>query len=92
MRFIYLVLVLALTAPAAAQQMPKTVKLYDNKSGAVLGTATISGNKIYLRDLKDEFVGTVVLNGTKKTFYDPSGNVVDGLSIAGGPVKLPDEP
>lgn len=82
MKLSVIVLTLALITPAAAQStIPKTVKLYDNKSGQVLGTATISGNRVYLRDSKGELVGTAVYVKDKQTLYDPSGNIVDKLAI-----------
>jgi hypothetical protein len=83
----------ATMAQAQRLDMPRTVKLYNNANGEVLGTATISGRTFYLRDLKGELVGTVVIEkDNKRTFRDPSGSIVEGLSIAGGPVKVPDEP
>ena len=84
----------ALTSLAQAQTaLPKTMKLYNNQNGQVVGTATQNGRTLYLRDLKGELVGSATLEANgKKTFRDPSGNIVDSLSIAGPPVKLPDEP
>jgi hypothetical protein len=78
---IYLVaaLVLALVMPAKAQQLdlPKTIKLHNNATGEVIGTATISGNTMYLRDKDGEHVRTVVRNrdGTT-TSYDVHGKVI----------------
>jgi hypothetical protein len=100
MKLLTIALTLAMITPAAAQlsqlpvspTIPKTMKLYDNRSGEVIGTATLSWRTFYLRDLKGELVGTVVVDkDNKRTFRDPSGNLVDSLSI-GGPIKLPDEP
>ena len=84
----------ALTSLAQAQTaLPKTMKLYNNQNGQVVGTATQNGRTLYLRDLNSELVGSVTMERDgKRTFRDPSGNVVDGLSIAGGPIKPPDEP
>jgi len=104
MKTIILVFVLATTSPAAMAQflspvppstitLPKTMKLYNNQNGQVIGTATQNGRTLYLRDLNSELVGSVTMERDgKRTFRDPSGNVVDGLSIAGGPIKPPDEP
>jgi hypothetical protein len=67
------------------------LKLRDHKTGEVFGTVTLSGNNLYLRNLKDEFIGTIVRRDGKETIYDAKGNVVDSLSFARGSVKAPDE-
>jgi len=85
MKTLIIALTLALATPAVAQStftLPKTMKLYDNKTGHVLGTATQNGRTLYLRDLKQELVGSVTTGPDgKRTFYDPSGKQVDALTI-----------
>ena len=83
MKTLIIALTLALATPAVAQTpLPKTMKLYDNKTGHVLGTATQNGRTLYLRDLKQELVGSVTTGPDgKRTFYDPSGKQVDALTI-----------
>jgi hypothetical protein len=59
--------------------LPRTVPITD-ASGKAIGTATISGNREVIRDLKGDLVGTAVVNadGTR-TFYDVNGRRVDRL-------------
>jgi hypothetical protein len=87
MRPLLAVIILAsVTAAAAAQTpMPRTVP-FNDKDGNQIGTATFSGDKIYLRDLKGEFIATVAIaaDGTR-TLYDPHGKILDRL-----PGKLPE--
>jgi hypothetical protein len=74
-----LVLVLALFAtPASAQSMlPRTVP-FNDASGQQVGTATFSGNHVYLRDLEGRHIVTIVLEKDgSQTMLDPSGNVLD---------------
>lgn len=63
----------------AQSPMPRTVPLV-NKSGEVVGTATLSGLRLYLRDKDGELIATIVLerNGTR-TLYDPHGKVLDRI-------------
>ena len=78
---IYLVaaIVLALVMPAKAQflDMPKTIKVHNNKTGEIIGTITMSGATAYVRNKDCEHVYTVVRNpdGTT-TSFDPHGNAV----------------
>jgi hypothetical protein len=66
------------TIPMIQIEIPKTLPV-NNKDGVQIGTGTISGNKIYFRDLKGEFVGTIVNENNKKIIYDPNGKVVNRL-------------
>jgi hypothetical protein len=80
--------------PAQKPAPPPTalnLQLRNHKTGEVFGTVTLSGNTLYLRNLKDELIGTIVRRGDKEMLYDAKGNVVDSLTFAGGPVKAPDE-
>jgi len=74
---------IAMVATASAQHppLPQTIKLHNKATKEPLGTATFSGNRIYLRDKDGEHYATIEYNadGTR-TAYDPSGNVI----------KLPD--
>jgi hypothetical protein len=83
-----LALTLAVATPASAQSIgawPQTVKLHDNATGKPIGTVTKTAgdNKFYVRDAKGEFVGTIVMDPKTKarTYYDPSGNVVEPFAI-----------
>jgi hypothetical protein len=78
-------------ARAQTPSLPTTMKLYDNRSGEVVGTATFMDRRtMILRDLNGEVVGQVIFEKDgSRTFLDPSGKPVDTLSIA-GPIKLPD--
>ena len=70
-----LIALLMLTTTAVAQ-IPKTVDWKEN--GQVIGTATFSGDRIYLRDLKGAHVVTIVVEKDgNTTIYDPSGNVIN---------------
>jgi hypothetical protein len=85
--------ILAMTTVATAQTppIPQTMKLYDNRTGEVVGTAAFMDRRtLILRDLKGELVGQVTFEKDgSRTFRDPNGKPVDELSIA-GPIKLPD--
>jgi hypothetical protein len=87
MKALALAFLLATATLAQAQQLnlPKTVKLHDNATGKPIGTITRTegDNKFYVRDAKGEFVGTVVIDPATKarTYYDPSGKVVEPFSI-----------
>jgi hypothetical protein len=78
-------LVIATTTVALAQhQMPRTVKLFNNRDGAPIGTATEMWPGAWaLRDAKGVLLGsfTVEPDGTR-VFRDPSGKEIDTLSIA----------
>jgi hypothetical protein len=69
--------------PRQMQEISKTVP-FNDKDGNQIGTATISDNKIYIRDLKGEPIATIVREGEKKTIYDPNGKILDQI---GGSVK-----
>jgi len=78
---------LAISTAASAQgfSLPQTVPWTD-RDGKPIGTATIFGLHMYLRDLNGELVATVVVerDGTK-TLYDPHGKVLDKV-----PGKIPE--
>jgi hypothetical protein len=79
--------VLALALPAAAQnRMPQTIPYKDSKTGETIGTATFSGNTLYLRKSDGELIGSVVTapDGSR-TLYDPSGNVMGVTRVPAGP-------
>lgn len=79
MKPLLLAFMLATTLPVQAQQlnMPRTVRLHNNATGEHLGTVTVSGNTVYIRDKDGKHVLTVVQNPDgSKTTYDPHGNVV----------------
>ena len=91
MRPLLVAIILAfLTAPAAAQDyniyeplvpaMPKTVPFVDGK-GNIIGSAAISGNRIYVRGLDSQPIATIVVDrdGTK-TIYDANGKILDQLA------------
>jgi hypothetical protein len=85
---------LAMMTVATAQQTPPVsipMKLYDNRSGEVIGTAIFMDRRtLVLRDLKGEIIGQVIFEKDgSRTFRDANGKPVEGLSIA-GPIKLPD--
>ena len=65
-------LVIASVCAAQAQTFPLT-----DKNGVTMGTVTFDKDRAYLRDLKQELIGTVVTlpDGTK-TAYDAEGRVV----------------
>jgi len=88
MKSIVLALILAMTTAAAAQMapLPQTMKLYNNRNGEVIGTATIWRNVITMRDLNGEIIGTATIEADgKRSFRDPDGKPVSALSIAGPP-------
>jgi hypothetical protein len=62
-------------------EIPKTAPI-NNAKGERIGTATMSGNKIYIRNLENKLMGTVVTeaDGSKK-LYDPSGKVIDEMPM-----------
>lgn len=60
-----------------APPLPLTVPLTD-PSGKHTGTATISGDRTYIRNLKGEHVSTIVIGRDgSKTLYDPNGKILD---------------
>jgi hypothetical protein len=73
--------------------IPKTIKFL-NPQNEIVGTATVNDNTIYFRDKNGEHYATMVVakDGTK-TFYDPSGKIVDPstLSLNGRIVDVPPE-
>jgi hypothetical protein len=86
MKSLILALLLATTVSVPAQQLnqPRTIKLFNQNTGESLGTATISGGKMYVRDENGVHIYTTVRNpnGTT-TSFDPDGNII-------APVKSPD--
>jgi hypothetical protein len=85
MKTLVLALTLATATIAQAQQITKTIRLFDNATKETVGTVTLSGNHAYFRDRNGEHYATQVQNpdGTK-TLYDPSGKVISAESL-----KLP---
>jgi len=69
-----------ITGTAAQTPMPRTVPLVNNTTKETVGTATFSGNSIYLRDIKGELyaIATIERDGTK-TLRDPNGKVLDTI-------------
>jgi hypothetical protein len=50
------------------------------KDGQQIGTATFSGNRIYLRNLQNEiFVQIVIERDGTRTMYDVHGKVLDRI-------------
>jgi hypothetical protein len=81
---------------AASAQTPsisQTMKLYDNRSGEVIGTATFMDRRtLILRDLKGEVIGMAIFEKDgSRTFRDANGKPVDTLSIAGPIIMLPEQ-
>jgi len=69
-----LIALLLLTAAAAAQQSPTFPRIVPWKQGEeVLGTATISGDNTYLRDLNGIHVMTVIKRNGRRYAIDPEG-------------------
>lgn len=62
--------------PPTTIQIPRTAPWTDGK-GETVGTATFSGNRMYLRDLDGKHIVTVVTDATGVTMYDPNGKVLD---------------
>jgi hypothetical protein len=64
------------------RSMSRNLQIFNRKTGEIYGIGTVNGNHLFLRNTKDEFVGTIIFNSDKtKTLYDPKGNVVDTLSF-----------
>jgi hypothetical protein len=59
---------------------PRTVP-FNDAAGTQIGTATFTGNRIYLRDMQSELIAQIVIDrdGTQ-TMLDPSGKVLDRLA------------
>ena len=75
----FVVLALLLAAPAAAAQTgqwPRTVPMVHD--GKPAGTATFTGNRIYLRNVQGELFAQIILapDGSR-TLLDPHGKVLD---------------
>ena len=70
---------IAMLATASAQYppLPATVQLHSKATKEPLGTATFSGNRIYLRDKNGEHYATIVYGKDGSTMYDANGNVLD---------------
>ena len=71
--------VLASVCAAQAQtyKPPVTIQLNAKSNGERVGTATVSGNRVYLHNAGGDFLGTIEhgKDGTR-TFYNPNGKVV----------------
>jgi hypothetical protein len=92
MKALILAFTLAMIATASAQVLPqpwpKTTKLTSKANGQQIGTATQWGNKVVLRDLKGEPIGTIVLATDRtRTFFDANGKQVDELSLEPPPLQ-----
>jgi hypothetical protein len=56
--------------------MPKTLRVYNNSNGEVIGTATLWNRTFTFRDSKGELIGTLTIEADgSRTFRDPSGNI-----------------
>jgi hypothetical protein len=69
-----------LIVPTLAQHIfPRTVPLL-GKDGEKIGTATFSGNRIFLRNPQNEIFAQIVVDadGTR-TMYDAHGKVLDRI-------------
>jgi hypothetical protein len=75
------ILTLLLTTPALAQwpnpEWPRTVPSTD-AMGNINGSATVSGNRVYLRDRNGKHIATMVIapDGSR-TVYNPSGKLIE---------------
>ena len=70
---------MATIAPAQMwSNQPKTITYTNKATGEKIGTAVISGNRIYLRDKHGEHYATVIneQDGTRK-WFDPDGHPID---------------
>jgi len=80
-RFFILATFILAATPVWAQRLtlPGT-GTWTDKNGTVIGSTTLIGNRIYMRDLKGEHVATIVFekDGTR-TIYDPNGKVLDQI-------------
>jgi hypothetical protein len=79
MKVIAFAIILATTSSLAVAQVPQTVPL-TGKDGQKIGTATFSGNRIFLRNLQNEIFAQIVFerDGTR-TMYDVHGKVLDRI-------------
>ena len=84
MRTLVALFTIAMLTTASAQYPPlsQTVQLHDKATKEPLGTATFSGNRIYMRDKNGEHYATIEIapDGTRTT-YDPSGKVIAAPSL-----------
>ena len=56
--------------------MPKTLRVYNNSNGEVIGTATLWNRTFTFRGSKGELIGTLTIEADgSRTFRDPSGNI-----------------
>ena len=63
--------------PPRLDAMPRTIPWTDTSRAVTNGTATFSGNRIYLRNDKGEHVATLVVGpGGTRTMYDPNGKII----------------
>ena len=75
-----------MTTAAAAQtltlpniEIPHTVP-FNDKDGNQIGTAAISSDGMYIRDLKGEFIASIRRDREGRlTIYDPNGKILDQL-------------
>ena len=87
MKAFVVALALIVSTTASAQQ---TVRLVNNATGELVGTATYSGRMIYLRNKDGVHFATIERNadGTR-TAYDPHGKKIDpsALPVPVAPVR-----
>jgi hypothetical protein len=74
-------MILAMVSTASAQMWsnpPKVLTITDNATGEKIGTATISGDRVYMRNRHGELYATVIReqDGTRK-WFDPNGKPID---------------
>lgn len=84
MKFLQTVLLLATVTTAQAQSSWPATGTWTDTKGNTLGTVTHSGNRLYMRNTKNELVATVIFDpdGTR-TIYDPNGKVLDQIKASG---------
>ena len=59
--------------------MPTRMPIVD-ETGKVKGTATIAGDKVYLRDKDEQLIATVVVDRIgRRKMYDPAGKEIQSL-------------
>lgn len=59
-----------------APPLPTTVPLND-PTGKQIGTITVSGGKMYMRNMQGKFIATIVIEDGYRTVYDENGKVLD---------------
>lgn len=83
MKLVALFTLVMMTAALAQNYVaPRTIKLVNKDTQEVIGTVTMSDNRLYYRDMKGEHFATVQVHkdGTR-TMYDPSGKVIERPTV-----------